>query len=720
MNKNRKDYYDKDLNIEVTLGHYASQADGAAWLKKEGTVVLATVTRESSKEFPGFFPLSVDYREVYSATGKIPGGYFKREGKPTDREVLMGRIIDRTIRPLFPEFFFEKVSIVITAYSIDKKSLPLELALMGASFALEVSDIPFMGPVGCVDFFEVNGSWVATSNHEDFMSLKSRLIVAGDYSGVTMLEGFSHGVSKEVVGDLVLSAHEKIKRQVVWQRKTVLDFLEVSDAVDSSSESSLIQSFSDKKNYSYSTENASFIAVFEKVQSIARLFLSSVTSAQALFVADKKKRSEVRAVLEKDFLLFFKEKEADDEVLFAYESSESFLLYCFNIILKSDIMDAIVSSGKRLDGRSFDEVRPLSSEISLLPSVHGSGLFTRGETQVLASVTLGGDGDILKPDTVVEEHVVPFMLHYNFPPFSVGEARGLRPVSRREIGHGFLAQNSLRFILPDYKEFPYSVRVVADVLSCNGSSSMATVCSSVLALFDAGVPLIAMPSGVAMGVLFDKNNTVAVLTDISGIEDELGLMDLKVVGTRERVTGIQMDIKYKGGLSKDLLMTIFSQAEKARCQILTAMSSVISKPNSLSPLVPQQETVLIRKDKIGALIGAEGKNIKQITRTTNTQINIEDSGQVKVFGLKGEGFDRALFFIKMISGQVTTGVSCQGVIKKIVEFGCFIEVAPGCDGLLHNSAIKERGLDKSSLSEGQEIQVTIVDHDKENGRIKLK
>ncbi|MEN9447413.1 MAG: Polyribonucleotide nucleotidyltransferase, partial [Bacteroidota bacterium] len=708
-------YNNVDLGYKATLGYFAQQANGSVWLEKEGTVILATVTSEKSNEFPGFFPLSVDYREVYSATGKIPGGYFKREGKPTDKEVLISRIIDRALRPLFPERYFDKVSVIITAYSIDKKALPIELSLIGTSLALMISDIPFMGPVGCIEVLKIQNNWHFNPSHDLLMATKTRIIVAGNYDGINMVEGYSEGLTEEQLVDIFFSAHEKIKKQIDWQLEVAHDYvpeyLEFIDGVVKP----IIGNFGKKILNYVQKDDKQLAETIENWFLLAQDYLT-LDRVRSLFISNKINRQEIRLNLENQFLLIYKDKISEDGI------SHSIILHAFNEALKYLIMYDIADGKKRIDGRDFDSIREIDCLTGILPFSHGSGVFTRGRTQLLVTTTLGGADDVLKIDAVLEEPVIPFMLHYNFLPFSVGEARSLKHPGRREIGHGFLAYNALKAVLPINDSFPYSIRLVADVLECDGSSSMATICGGTMSLLDAGVPLKDMVAGIAMGIIQDRESNFYCLTDIAGIEDELGLMDFKIAGTENFITAIQMDIKHKGGLKKDLFTIIFEKAKKARLHILKKMQLAINKPKEMSPLIPRCVLLQIAKEKIGAVIGSGGKVIKEITEKTNTQINIEDSGIVKIFGTPGENFDKAIFWIKMIAGQIVTGDECEGIIKKIAEFGYFVEIAPNCDGLVHISSLPrvDQGNLKSLYSEGARIKVSILDYDSSNNRIRLR
>lgn len=683
--------YTHSDGYKANLGYFAQQADGSVWLEKNGTVVLAAVTSEKLTEFPGFLPLSIDYREVYSATGKIPGGYFKREGKPTDKEVLIGRIIDRCLRPLFPDNFFDKVNITIVVYSIDKRSLPTELALLASSLALQISKIPFNGPAGCVDMAKLNGAWHFLPSHDITMKTQTKIVVGGDINGINMVEGFSDGIQEAELVDLIFQGHEIIKRQIAWQNEIVADYIGQKD-----------NTVEDIFNIHFWLLKSRDFLIKERIET--------------LFINDKVKRVEQRKVLWELFLVAHAAETASTAI------SMTIVQYAFNVVLKEQLMFVIGATKQRVDGRVFDEIRSIDCLIGLLPHSHGSAVFTRGRTQLLVTTTLGGADDVLKLDSVVEEPIIPLMLHYNFLPFSVGEARSLRGPGRREVGHGFLALNAIRSILPDVLVFPYSMRLIADVLECDGSSSMATICAGTLSLLDAGVPIKNLVAGIAMGMMIDEAGELHAITDIAAIEDELGLMDFKIAGTEKVITAIQMDIKHKVGLPREVFVGIFEKARVARCHILSIMAKTISKPKSLSALVPKYHVVKISKDKIGAVIGSGGKVIKEITEKSGTQITIEDDGSVKIFGTAGEGFEKAIFSIRAIAGLITSGDECEGTIKRISDFGYFVEIAPNCDGLVHISSLSkvDQQKFKTLYSEGEKVKVHVMEYDQVTNRIRLK
>lgn len=521
-----------EFGYEVTLGKFADQADGAVWLKQGGTVVLATVVSSAGKDFPGFFPLTVDYREQFAAAGKIPGGYYKREGKSTEKEVLTSRLVDRAIRPLFPENYFNQVQVLTTVYSVDKKHQPAPLALLASSLALTISKMPFMGPVGVIEVGRVNnGQWVFNPLYAREKESDVRLVIAGTKEGICMVEGECNEISEQEFIDVMFQAHEKIKEQVTWQEKIQQ---EVGVAKEEDADEYKWDSWSQK------------ISDFLNDDRIKNMY-----------IADKVERNNYLKALQKEFEELYIQ-EVDDALL-----PDGVIGTIFGQIINKKITDHMLKTQRRVDNRTFDQVRKIDVEVGLLPFTHGSAMFKRGGTQALVTVTLGGGQDEQRVESIMEDEAPAktFMLDYNFPPFSVGEVRPLRGPGRREVGHGNLAASSLKYMLPHKQEFPYTIRVVADMLSSDGSTSMATVCGSTMGLMHAGVPIRKMVSGIAMGLLRGRDGQLAVLSDITGFEDAFGLMDFKVVGTQDGITAIQMDIKYKGGLSRDVFEKISNSSQ---------------------------------------------------------------------------------------------------------------------------------------------------------------
>jgi len=682
-----------ELGLELQIGKMAQQADGSAWLTKGGTSILTTVVMSEAKDFPGFLPLMVDYREGFSAAGKIPGGYLKREGRSSDKEVLTARLIDRSIRPLFPTYFFNSVQAMSTVYSVDRNAPPSVLALLSTSIALTISHIPFLEPVGAVQIGRIDGKWIIDPTTDEDINSDVKLIIAGTQDGICMVEGSTAGISEDAMVEAFFLAHDVIRKQVAWQQAIAKE-LQVTKSV---SESAHIDwhMWSDK----------------------ATKFIDS-TVLDRIFNAKSKKEdisSAIKSILEDFYTLHAEE--------IALLSGKSELDFVFNTILKRDLAIEIVRRGKRVDDRDFTKVRDISTEVGFLSSVHGSSLFQRGQTQALVSVTLGSGKDAQKTDDILSDDPVEssFMLHYNFPPFSTGEVKPLRGAGRREIGHGHLAQSALARVMPTRVEFPYTTRVVSDILESNGSSSMATVCGATMALMNAGVPIKGMVAGIAMGLLEGEPGNFQAITDITGFEDSLGLMDFKVAGTVEGINAIQMDIKYKGGLPRSVFGKALEQAKQARLHILSEMSKVMSEPNKeMSPLVPRFYSIAIDPNKVGGVIGSGGKIIKEIIERTGTTIDIEGS-DVNIYGKDKAGIDLAILWVKILADQVEQGMVLDGIVARTADFGLFVDIAPGKAGLVHISKIpreKQNELDKH-YPFGSDIKVVVLDYEKESGKIRL-
>lgn len=688
-----KTFKSEQFDIEISIGKFANQADGSVWFKRGGTVLLATVVAEKSKEFPGFLPLTTEYREPVSAAGKIPGGYYKREGRPTEKEILTSRLIDRAIRPLFPPFYFNQVQVIVTVYSVDKEHTPNTIALLAASLALTLSKIPFLGPVGVIEIARVNGQWVFDPKYSSIKDSDVRLVVAGTDEGICMVEGSGDEITESEFIDVLFKAHELIRQQVAWQ-------LQLQKEINVAKES-IVEDF----DWSH------VIRAVDQFLTPERL--------DGAFLLSKTERGNYLKELKETFLGQF--------VLNAMEPKEiplDRIEYVFDYRLNDRLAEQVLERGKRIDGRRFDEVRPVHTQVGLLPFTHGSALFIRGGTQVLTSVTLGGDQDEQRIDDLMGDTIdQSFMLHYNFPPFSVGEARPLRGPGRREIGHGHLAMSALEPVLPNKESFGYTIRIVADVLASDGSTSQGTICSATMALMNAGVPIRDMVSGVAMGLLRSQAGAFQALTDISGFEDAFGLMDFKVAGTQKGITAIQMDIKYKGGLARDVFEKALAQAKEGRMYILHEMQKVMSKPNpQLSELVPQIVSFKVATEKIGAIIGKGGAVIRDIIDKTGTTIDIDDDGLVKIFGHPGPKLDVAVSWVKILGGHIEVGKQYPGKIKRTADFGIFVELAPGVDGLVHISTIpreKQTNLAQYYPSE-QEVLVEVLDYDTTTGRIRLR
>ncbi len=687
-----KDFTLPKYGYQVKVNKLAQQADGSAWLQQGGTVLLATAVSAPSKEFSGFFPLSVDYREQFSAAGKIPGGYFKREGRATDKEILTSRLIDRAIRPLFPKQYLNQVQVIVTVYSVDKEHTTPTIAALASSLALSVSKIPFLGPIGFAEVGRLDGNWILNPSYEQSLESDVKITVAGTGDGICMVEGSTNEISEKECLDALFLAHSAIKEQVAWQEEIVAKIVPLKEVPVSPVD----WAFWEKTVYDY--------LVVEKLQGMLGL--------------DKIRRNEFIASLKEGF---FSHHELD---LAPIEASKKIVDYIFEDQFEIRMTELICHGGKRADLRSFDQVRKIVTEVGILPFTHGSSLFTRGNTQSLATLTLGSGQDEQRIEDIMGGEVDgSFMLHYNFPPFSVGEVRGLRAPSRREVGHGHLAASAFKYILPDKESFPYTIRIVSDILESDGSSSMATVCSSTMAFLNGGVPIKDLVGGVAMGLLKSKDSDYTVLTDISGFEDAFGLMDFKVAGTEKGITAVQMDIKHKGGLPREVFEKALAQAREGRVYIISQMKEVMSKPNdTLSELVPQVVTFKIDTDKIGAVIGSGGKVIRQIIEATGTTIDIESDGTVKIFGQPGPGTDLAVMWVKTLAGQIKKGSMYDGIVRRSAAFGLFVEIVPGKDGLVHISTIpreKQQALDKN-YPVGMKCKVEVIEYDAELDRVRLR
>jgi len=680
-----------ELGLAVEVGKLARQADGAVWIKAGDNVVLATVVAsKGDQKYMGFLPLTVEYRERFSAVGKIPGGYLKREGKLSDLEVLTSRLIDRPIRPLFPQEFFNDIQLLCTVYSCDGKFPVGILALIGASLALTISDIPFLGPIGAVQASRIDGKWKFNAQDEELRKADSDIVVAGTQQGICMVEGHCNNIAESDLIDLLDEAHTLIKKQITWQ-------LDIQKELGT------------KKT-----------AVSDKIDWVEwRKKIKNKLSAdylKPLFSASRKECYQAFEDLEKKLLESFAAEIEAEEV------TETILQGLLDAILRDELPEEIIKRGSRLDGRKLDQVRTICSEVGILPCSHGSSVFQRGETQAVASVTLGTGQDAQKVDTLLggmEER--SFMLHYNFPPFATGEVKPIRGVGRREIGHGFLAQTSFLNVLPSQEAFPYTIRSVVDILESNGSSSMATVCSTCLALMDAGVPIKSPVSGVAMGALRDSSGNLHVLTDITGKEDAFGLMDFKVTGTEQGIMAFQLDIKDKVGLPREMMERALEQARKARIAILGEMSKTLTKPKSLSILAPRVISFKVPQDKIGAIIGPSGKVIKEIIAKTGTQIDISDDGTVKIYSKDSDAALRTESWIKVIAGDVAAGAVFDGIIRRIADFGLFVELVPGKEGLIHISSVsRQKQNDLHRICKVNDpIKVKVLSYDRDTDRIRL-
>jgi polyribonucleotide nucleotidyltransferase len=673
------------LRMALETGKLAKQADGAVVVRCGGTVVLATcVAAKGAKESQDFFPLTVEYRERAYAGGRIPGGYFKREGAPVKKETLTSRLIDRPIRPLFPDGFRNEVQVICLALSGDQENDPDILAVNGASAALCLSGIPFDGPIGAVRVGLVDGKLVANPTTTQEKASTLELVIAATEEAVLMVESGASEISEEMVLEAIAFGHAECKRLARAQRD-------------------LVQR-AGKPRWVFDASAGRDLELEARVKSLAGPKL-----AAALATQEKQGRAEaVRRVF--------------DDVLQAIggdETKKGAIRAAFEVVEKAEVRRLIVERGLRVDGRGVTDIRPISIDIAYLPRAHGSSVFTRGETQALVSATLGTKSDEQKIEALEGEYYRHFMLHYNFPSFSVGEVRRFGSPSRRDIGHGALAERAVEAVLPSKEEFPYTIRVVSDILESNGSSSMASVCGASLALMDAGVPLRAHVAGVAMG-LVKEGDRVGILTDINGAEDHYGDMDFKVAGTEKGVTALQMDIKI-AGVSIDIMRAALKQARDARMIVLGKMREAIEKPKpELSPYAPRFVTIKIRPEKIREIIGPGGKVIRGIQEQTGTKIDVEDDGRVTVFSPDNASVQKALGIIQDICREVELDRIYLGKVKKIVEFGAFVEVIPNTEGLLHISQIAESRIRtvQDVLTEGDEVLVKVIEIDG-NGKMRL-
>ena len=680
--------------ITLETGRMARQADGSVLLKMGKTMLLATVvSAQEAKEDTDFMPLSVEYKEKYASSGRFPGGFMKREARASDYEILISRLVDRVLRPLFPDDYHAETFVTINLISADMDIIPDALAGLAASAALAVSDIPFNGPISEVRVARINKKFIVNPTASQLEDADIDLMVGATYDNIMMVEGEMKEVSEEEMLEALKIAHDAIKVHC----KAVMEFaVEVGSTV--------------KRIYSHETNDED---LRKKIwdETYSKCFAAAQTCT-----ADKHKRINTFESIITDFLGQYTEENPVNETL---------AKRYYHDVLKEASRRLVLDNNIRLDGRKPDEIREIICEIDTLPATHGSALFTRGETQSLTTVTLGTKLDEKIIDDVLNKGTEKFTLHYNFPPFATGEAKAYRGVGRREIGHGNLAHRALKNMMPSDDENPYAIRVVSDILESNGSSSMATVCAGTLALMDAGVRLKKPVSGIAIGLISDKETKkYAVLSDILGDEDHLGDMDFKVTGTRDGITATQMDIKVDG-LSVEILSKALNQAKAGRLHILDIMSQTISEPRpDLKPHAPRIEMLTIPKELIGALIGPGGKVIQEIQRVTGATIIVEEvegHGDVNIFGENAEVINAALDWVKKIVTIPEVGQIYKGKVKTIVQFGAFVEILPNKDGLVHISELEWRKVNKVEdvLKEGQEIEVKIIDIDPKTGKIKL-
>ncbi|MGH7319378.1 MAG: polyribonucleotide nucleotidyltransferase [Candidatus Rokuibacteriota bacterium] len=670
--------------LSIETGKVAKQAEGAVIVRHGGTMVLATcVAAKSASAGQDFFPLTVEYRERAYAGGRIPGGYFKREGRPAEHEILTSRLIDRPVRPLFPQGFRNEVQVICLTISADGQNEADILAMNGASAALCLSGIPFEGPVGAVRVGLVDGKLVANPTIAQQQLSTLDLVIAGTADAVLMVEAGAKEVSEETVLEAIAFGHAECKRLAGLQKE-------------------LVQR-AGKSRWPFDPEAGRDRQLETRVAALVGDRLGP-----ALGIAEKQARGEALQKLFEHLVQALGEEGKQPAVRAAFEALEAV-----------EVRRMIVDRGIRIDGRKVSEIRPISVDMAYLPRAHGSAVFTRGETQALVSTTLGTKSDEQKIELLEGETHRRFMLHYNFPSFSVGEVRRFGSPGRREIGHGALAERAVSAVLPAKEEFPYTIRIVSDILESNGSSSMATVCGASLALMDAGVPLKSHVAGIAMG-LVKEGDRYGILTDIMGTEDHYGDMDFKVAGTEKGVTALQMDIKISG-VSTEIMRAALGQAREARLTVLTKMREAIERPRpELSPHAPRFVTIKIRPEKIREIIGPGGKVVRAIQEQTGTKIDIEDDGRVTVFSPDAASVQRAIAMIQDITREVEVDRIYVGKVKKIVEFGAFVEVIPNTEGLLHISQIAESRIRtvQDVLSEGDEVAVKVIEIDG-NGKMRL-
>lgn len=680
-------------SITIETGKLARQADGSVVIRMGETMILATVvSAQDAREDVDFMPLSVDYKEKFAAGGRFPGGFLKREARPTDYEVLVSRLVDRALRPLFPDDFHAETFVTINLISADKDTPPDALAGLAASAALAVSNIPFNGPISEVRVIRLDGKFIINPTFSQIEKADMDMMVGATYDNILMVEGELNEVSEAEMLEAIKFAHEAIKKHCVAQ-------------IELAKELGVV-----KREYSHESSDEELKAkvkefCYDKVYKVAKSILS------------KHERSDAFKAIKNEFLETLTEEERGEKA--------SLVSRYYHDVEKHAMRNMVLDEGIRLDGRKTDQIRPIECEVNFLPTAHGSALFTRGETQSLTTITLGTKLDEKIIDEVLHQGTDKFLLHYNFPPFSTGDARPYRGVSRREIGHGNLAHRALKKMMPTGESNPYTIRVVSDILESNGSSSMATVCAGTLALMDAGIKIKKPVSGIAMGLISEpKGARFAILSDILGDEDHLGDMDFKVTGTKDGITAAQMDIKVDG-LPYEVLAQALNQAREGRLHILGKMTAVIAEPNAeLKPHAPRIERFNIPRILIGAVIGPGGKIIQEIQRTTGAVINIEEAnnqGTVTVFADNMESRNAAVKWIKDIVVVPEEGEIYTGKVKSILPFGAFIEIIPGKDGLLHISEIDWHRVEKVEdvLKEGDMVEVKLIEVDKKTGKLKL-
>jgi len=663
------------LEFSIEMGRIAKQADGAAFVSYGDTVVMAAAcAAKEAKAGQNFFPLTVDYRENTYAAGKIPGGFFKREGRPTEKEILTSRLIDRPLRPLFPEGFSHETQVIALVLSADKENDPDVMGITGASAAIYCSPIPFYNPIGAVRVGYMNNQFVVNPPISKLKDSTLNLTVAGTEDAIVMVEAGANEISEEMMVEALDFAHSIIRKLIDLQKQ-----------------------------------------LYEKIQPVKREFVKPELNAAEVARIEREfsgKISEalhINGKLESYARLDAVKDEITDSIPEEEEERRAEAGKIFEHVLEKIFRKEMLEQKRRPDGRQFNEIRPIAAEVSLLPRTHGSALFTRGETQALVTATLGTADDEQRMDTLEGESFKRFMLHYNFPPFSVGEVKPLRGPGRREVGHGALAERSILPVMPTEEAFPYTVRVVSDIMESNGSSSMATVCGGILALMDAGVPIQSPVAGVAMGLVKEGDNYV-ILTDIAGAEDHYGDMDFKVAGTEKGITGLQMDIKMCG-IDKKVMAEALAQAKEGRLFILRKMAECLEgSRQEISPYAPRIITITIPKDKIGGVIGTGGKVIRGIIEQTGVKIDIEDDGKVNIASTDTDSAQRAIRMIEDLVMEAEVGKTYLGTVTRLVDFGAFVEIFPGTEGLLHISEVADFRVQdiNSELKVGDQIPVKVI------------
>jgi len=672
-------------SVSISTGKMAKQANGAVMVKSGDTMVLVTaVAQKEAKEGQDFFPLTVNYTEKAYAGGKIPGGFFKREARPSDNETLTCRLIDRPIRPLFPESFLNDTQVMATVVSADKDNDPRILAMLGASAALEVSDIPFQGPIAGVKVGRVDGKLIANPTAEELEQSDMEIVVAASRDAVIMVEGEAKFVSEEDMLEAIFFGHASVQPVLDAQEKL-------------------------KKLAGVAKREVAAPAVDEALLGKVRE-LAYNRMGEAVKIKSKQERhNQIDLITEETIAALKEEFDGKSKQIKAFLGDFEYER------VRADVLD----TGIRIDGRNTTTIRPITTEVGLLPRVHGSALFTRGETQALVAATLGTSSDEQRIDSLYGESRKRFLLHYNFPPFSVGETSFRLAPGRREIGHGMLAERALSAVIPSHDDFPYTIRIVSETLESNGSSSMASVCGGCMSLMDAGVPVKAAVAGIAMG-LIKEGDKVAILSDILGDEDHLGDMDFKVAGTSEGVTALQMDIKI-GGVTKEIMKKALSQAREGRLFILGKMAETLDAARAeMSPFAPRITTIWVKTDRIRDVIGTGGKNIRNITETTGVTVDIEDTGRINIASTSKEACDLAIQMIRGLTDEAEEGKLYMGTVRKIMDFGAFVEIMPGTDGLVHISELDTKRVKTVTevLNEGDKVLVKCIGVDK-NGKIKL-